>query len=243
MLIVGVSSGIGNALAVELLDRGYRVFGVGRASAANLEEHADFHFARIDLSEAGSIAPTVSQFLAERHQVKVFKYVFLNAGRFSQRIAPLSVVRTSDLEALMQINVWGHKYMLDELLRLGIAIDVCMFSSSIAGVRARAGNSGYAISKATLNMMAKIYALENPDIFFSVLGMCNVDTALSQDIATFPLEGDFPEIVKLRARGHSIAGYVVSPAQRARDVVELLQSELIKKCTSGDFVEIRSLLS
>nr|GEU28544.1 hypothetical protein [Tanacetum cinerariifolium] len=98
--------------------------------------------------------------------------------------------------------------ILDELLRHRVALDTCIFSTSIAGVRARAGNSGYALSKATLNMLGKLYALENPQVFFSVLGMCNVDTHLSRTIATLPLEGPFPEIVQLRERAHAISGYV-----------------------------------
>lgn len=241
-LIVGVSSGIGNALALQLLVRGYQVFGVGREAPSNIPAGSGFQFARIDLSDPDSVAPALSGFLFERNQLTSLQYVFLNAGRFSQRIAPMANVELSDLTTLMQINVWGHKQILDELLRHQVAIDTCMFSTSIAGVRARAGNSGYAISKAALNMLGKIYALENPHIFFSVLGMCNVDTHLSHTIATLPLEGDFPEIEQLRARARAISGYVVNAEQRAANVIDLLEGGLKQQTASGDFVEIRSLL-
>jgi hypothetical protein len=97
-------------------------------------------------------------------------------------------------------------------------------------------------TKAALSMLGKLYALENPGIVFSVLGMCNVDTHLSHTIGSLPLEGDFPEIVQLRARAHAISGYVVSAQQRAAHVIDLLEGGLKDKTVSGDFVEIRSLL-
>lgn len=242
VLIVGVSSGIGNALALQLLARGYQVFGVGRQAPTNIVQDSRFQFAPIDLSDPAGVAPALNAFLFERNQLTSLRYVFLNAGRFSQRIAPMADVALSDLTTLMQINVWGHKQIIDELLRHRVAIDTCIFSTSIAGVRARAGNSGYAMSKAALNMLGKLYALENPGIFFSVLGMCNVDTHLSQTIGSLPLEGDFPEITQLRARAHAISGYVITPEQRAAHVIGLLEGGLKEKTVSGDFVEIRSLL-
>lgn len=241
-LIVGVSTGLGNALALRLLARGCEVCGVGRSMPSNIPAGSRFRFAHLDLLDPSGIASALEAFLFARVPVTRFDYVFLNAGRFSQRIAPMADVAVSDLKTLMQMNVWGHKAVLDALLAHRVAIDTVIFSASIAGVRPRAGNSGYAMSKAALNMMAKLYALENPGIFFSVPGMCNVDTHLSQTIGTLPIEGDFPEISQLRARAHEIAGYVVSAEQRAKNVLDLLESNLKRTSASSDFVEIRSLL-
>ena len=242
VLIVGVSSGIGHELASHFLSRGYIVVGMSRNAPEELLKHPDFSFTAIDLEDSETVISRTTKCLTEHPEITHFQYVFMNAGRFSQQITNMENVPLDDLKALMQINVWGHKLILDVLLIKHIKIDICMFSSSIAGVRARAGNSGYAISKAAMNMMAKLYALERPDIFFLVLGLCNVDTFLSQTILTLPLEGDFPEIAKLRERGKSLAGYIVSPKERVKNITRLLAGDIKNNVSSGDFIEIRSLI-
>jgi benzil reductase ((S)-benzoin forming) len=91
-------------------------------------------------------------------------------------------------------------------------------------------------------MLMQLYALEHPETYFAVLGLCNVETALSRRIRTLPLEGDFAEIEKLRQRGTQ-PGYVVSAPSRAEDVCRLLAQGLRQQLPSGQFAEIRTLLA
>lgn len=240
VLITGVSHGIGNELAKRLLHDGYRVFGVSRTLPQELLQHENFFFRSIDLSEIDRIADKLGDFFIKEHKLKRLKYVFLNAGLFSQRIGYMQDVPLEDIDYLMRVNVWSYKAILDLLLKNNVEIDTCVASSSIAGVRARAGNSGYAISKAALNMMMRLYALERQDVFFAVLGLCNVYTRLSRHIGNTPLEGRFPEIEKLRERA-SGTGYLVSAEQRASDICTLLANDIKTRVNSGEFVEIRDL--
>jgi len=242
VLIIGVSTGIGNSLAKLFLDKGFDVYGCSRIEPENLIKHPKFNFKSIDLTDLNSVSDKIQKFVIQKNGINSFKYVFLNAGRFCKEITKVSKVSIDELTEIMSTNVWGHKLILDVLIHNEVDIDVCMFSSSIAGVRARAGTSGYAITKSTLNMMAKLYAIEHPHIFFSVMGLCNVDTTLARLGFTLPLEGDFPEIVKLRKRAGAIEEYVVSPDERAINMVELLESNLKQRTSSGEFVEIRDLL-
>jgi NAD(P)-dependent dehydrogenase (short-subunit alcohol dehydrogenase family) len=241
IFISGVSSGIGYELAKKCLRENDRVYGVSRSTPDLLgEEH--FHFARIDLSMHESAAVQLRAFLFTMHNLHSIDMVFLNAGQFGSRIAPIRDLTLRDLKCQMDINLWAHKLVLDVLLDGGVTVPKFIFSASIAGVRARAGNGGYAISKAALNMLAKLYALEHPESFFAVLGLCAVDTNLSQQIVTLPLEGDFAEQRKLRARVQ-LDGYVVSAQTRAAQLYALMNGRLQDHVSSGDFIEIRDLLA
>ena len=51
VVVTGVSQGLGEALAFELLGRGMRVLGVGRSSSPRLA-HQSYRFLRCDLAQA-----------------------------------------------------------------------------------------------------------------------------------------------------------------------------------------------
>ncbi len=242
VLITGASRGIGHALAHRYLEAGCRVYGISRTLAGNLMRHPRYTHIAADLARTGELCDVLGEQLIRRHDVFELKYVFLNAGIFSPRIANMRHVPLSELQGLMDVNVWANKMILDTLLNHEIALDTCILSSSIAGVRPRAGNSGYAISKAALNMMMQLYALENPQIYFGVIGLCNVDTALARRIGALPLEGSFPEIEELRRRG-ATRGYLATTDERAGHLAKLLAAGLKERVPSGQFTEIRSLIS
>ena len=240
VVITGVSSGIGCALAHLYLEKGCSVFGVSRTVPECLIGRKNFYFCAMDLSEVNDVSGKIGRFLIEEHGLTRIEFLFLNAGQFSQRIASVKDTPQAEIDYLMRLNVWSNKSVLDCLFTGGIDIDTCVFSASIAGVRGRAGNNGYALSKSTLHMLAKLYALENPATFFFVLGMCLVDTRLTRDAATMPIEGDFPEMRLLRERA-KLSGYTVSAQERARTIHSLLAGNLKSQAKSGDFVEIRAL--
>jgi NAD(P)-dependent dehydrogenase (short-subunit alcohol dehydrogenase family) len=238
-IITGASQGIGNALAVLMLRRGYKVLGISRTVAKNCIDHDHFYPCRVDLSDFPAATERLKQFFFHDHGLTRVARLFLNAGVFGQRIAPMAAVPYDDFDYVMRLNVWANKLLLDLLFAGGVSIETCVVSSSIAGVRARAGFSSYAISKAAVNMMMKLYAQENPSTFFAVLGLCFVDTRLSRHILTAPLEGDFPEIVALRGRAET-EGYLVSPEQRALDIESILSGRPRQHLTSGEFIDLRA---
>jgi NAD(P)-dependent dehydrogenase (short-subunit alcohol dehydrogenase family) len=109
----------------------------------------------------------------------------------------------------------------------------------VSAIRQRAGMLSYSVSKAALNALANVYHLENPDVFFAVFGLCNVDTTVARTI----LQADerFHELVALRGRSTQ-PGYLVSPAERAKNIIALLERRHAMALRSGHFYEIRQLL-
>ncbi|MEF7612973.1 SDR family NAD(P)-dependent oxidoreductase [Aquincola sp. MAHUQ-54] len=240
VLVTGASRGIGLALARQHLERGHRVFGLSRTVPPSLAGHAGYVHVTLDLARCDGLGDALRGKLIRPHGLTRLSRLFLNAGQFSPRIADVAQVPLAELQALMDLNVWANKLLLDALLQHGVGIEACVVSSSIAGVRARGGNSGYAISKAALNMLVRLYALEQPATYFALLGLCNVDTELARRIGALPLEGTFPDLEGLRRRGAQ-AGYLATAAQRADDIHRLLVAGLREHLPSGEFAEVRTL--
>jgi benzil reductase ((S)-benzoin forming) len=243
-LITGTASGIGLALTRQLLGMGCQVHGIGRRSPT-LEQRANYRHLFCDLSNTGSASADeeIAHFLAEKKELTRFDLVVLNAGQFCAAMRRVSDTPLDEIIRLFQLNCVANKTILDSLYRAGIDVPLCAVSASIAGHRARAGNGGYAISKAALSMMMALYALEHPDTFFAVLGLCAVNTSLGVQVSTLPLPDDpvFADQARLRSRLAG-SGYVVTPEARANHLISLLLPERDPRIQSGKFVEIRELV-
>jgi len=243
-LITGTRSGIGRALAERLIDMAWTVHGIGRGVPDSLQDHPRYSHMTCDLSELEGVPDAMQSFLAERPGLARFDAVFLNSGQFCEAIRRVSDTPLEELLFLQRLNCFAVKGVLDPLIAAGIEMPICAVSASIAGKRARAGNGGYALSKATLNMLMELYSLEHPGTLFAVIGLCVVDTFLSNKIGTLPLPDDpvFAEQAGLRARAIG-SGYSVTVEQRADHLISLLLPRPDPRIVSGKFVEVRELIA
>ena len=100
------------------------------------------------------------------------------------------------------------------------------------------GWGAYSISKAALNMMMKVYAIENSETHFLSLSPGPVNTSM-QDFICNEIDGDKFEwkkkFVELRENNE-----VPSPANIALKIYELLP-RLKEELESGSFVDLREL--
>ncbi|WP_424942395.1 SDR family NAD(P)-dependent oxidoreductase [Aliiroseovarius crassostreae] len=255
-LITGTRSGIGLMLARRLLFMGYTVFGMSRATTTELPEdlsaNPNYHHYSCDLSDFDALDQTINRLLSEQVSQAApdarsggrIDVAFLNAGQFCDALRRTSDTPMDELLSLQRLNCFANKVILDAIFQRGIALPLCAVSSSIAGQRMRAGNGGYALSKATLNALMGLYALEHPQSFFAVIGLCVVDTFLSNKIGTLPLPDDpvFAAQAALRKRAVT-DGYAVTAAARADHLISLLLPQPDPRITSGQFIEIRALLT
>ncbi|WP_341959433.1 SDR family NAD(P)-dependent oxidoreductase [Pseudomonas sp. RC10] len=237
--VTGVSQGFGKAMAEKLLSEGFRVFGCSRTAPEGLQAHERFHWAAVDLSQLRSVELLVCSML-EGHGRIEFDLVFLNAGRFGPPPRPATEVLRDEFVDVLNLNLLANKVLLDLLLKEhGIA--QCVFSASIAGVRMRAGMLSYSVSKAALNALAQIYALEHPSTFFAVLGLCNLHTQLLRDALAGEYVDSFSEVAALRERARD-ERYLALPSLRAEQVWGLYQVGFDRCLTSGVFQDIRGVL-
>lgn len=69
-VITGVSKGIGHALALQLLNKGCTVFGLGRNCPDTLQ-HSQFHFISCDVQQSSSVKNAFAQVYAQTDEVHV----------------------------------------------------------------------------------------------------------------------------------------------------------------------------
>ncbi|QQJ98185.1 SDR family NAD(P)-dependent oxidoreductase [Burkholderia ambifaria] len=241
VFISGVSDGIGHALAAHYLDRGWTVYGIARRRPDALLASGNMVFKQCDLLTLDEATDLFNGVFAPIAQDGV-SVVYLNAGVSGTAPRRARECSSNELQRTLTVNTVANKLLLDAFLALPTRPDVVVASASIAGVRFRAGMLPYSLSKAALLALCGVYAEEYPDVFFAVLGMCNVDTALSREIVFSPRIAEFPEHARLKERFRT-PGYAVAPAQRAVDVFDLIHPKPDQRLTSGRFIEIRALLA
>ena len=228
MLITGHSRGLGAALTRRALTRGETVYGVSRGRLA--PRPAALHELALDLAHLDGIAATLTRFVPAE---VVLEEAWLNAGVLG-RIANLRELSQSEINAVMDINVWANKAIIDWLASRAQAPKRIVLISSGAGVVGNHGWGAYALSKATLNMLAQLYAHELPATQLLALAPGLVDT---------DMQGALREVDAVRypsmKRLHDAQGTDAMPD--ADTVAARIEAALPQLATlaSGSFVDLR----
>jgi len=176
ILITGVSSGLGFALAKAYLDNDDAVYAIGKTMPKQLENNPHFFFFPYDLSDTFMIKSTLAEFLDNRS----FSLVILNAGVLGD-INTLDKIETSHIKEVMDINVWANKELID-LLASKSTVQQIVGVSSGASVNGSKGWGAYSLSKSSLNMLLKVYAKELPEIHFTSLAPGIIKTPMVEHI-------------------------------------------------------------
>lgn len=165
-LVTGASRGIGYAAALALAKAGAHVLALARTTGG-LEELDD------EITAAGGKASLIPLDLADPEAIErlgpalaarfpKLDILIANAAVLGE-LTPLTDISEKIWKATLDINLtanWRLLKTLDSLLRGSGAARVVFLTSRVGGEVARPFWGGYAISKAALEMMAKIYAAE-----------------------------------------------------------------------------------
>ncbi len=234
ILITGISSGLGYGLAQAYLERGDFVFGLSRrAPASALLEYSSFKFTSLDLSDFDAVSVGVPTLIAGTEELDL---VILNAGILGE-IRDMRDTPLSELRQIMDVNLWSNKVLLDALNSTGTKIKQVVTISSGASQSGNRGWSGYAISKAALNMLTQLYAAENPETHYAAVAPGLIDTAMQDYISTKPSVDQFPALQRLiDARG---TGAMPNPEGAAKILLETFPKLL--SLPSGAYADVRKL--
>ena len=227
ILITGVSSGLGFALAKAYLDNGDAVYAIGRTMPKQLENNPHFFFFPYDLRDPFMIKSTLAKFLDKRS----FSLVILNAGVLGD-INTLDKVETSHIKEVMDINVWANKELID-LLASKSTVQQIVGVSSGASVNGSKGWGAYSISKASLNMLLKVYAKELPEIHFTSLAPGIIQTPMVEHIINKVDDTVFTSAKTLKEAP------IQTPQEAAHTLLSIFPKLLAYE--SGSFLDVRTM--
>jgi NAD(P)-dependent dehydrogenase (short-subunit alcohol dehydrogenase family) len=162
IVVTGASTGIGEAVALELVGRGYRVFAGFRNEEAEkrLRAKAGDHLipVRLDVTDAGQIA-AVCDLVRQQTTENGLLGLVNNAGIALS--GPLELLPVNDFRRQLEVNVVGQLQMIQAFIPLlrnshGRIVNI----SSINGALASPYLGPYAASKFALEAMSDALRLE-----------------------------------------------------------------------------------
>ncbi len=227
VLITGVSSGLGEALAEKYLKNGDTVYAIGRTLPKKLDHYPHFFFFPYDLSDTFMIQSTLKEFLQHRS----FDIVILNAGVLGE-IKTLSQTDLMEAKEVMEINVWANKELIDTLHTHALVKQIVGISSG-AAVNGSKGWGPYSLSKAGLNMLLSIYAKELPEIHFTALAPGVIRTPMVEHIIEDVDDTLFPSAKRLKEKP------IQTPEEAAENLIATFPKLLAYE--SGSFLDVRTM--
>ena len=224
--VTGNSSGLGLGLSEVLLDQGWHVYGCSRRGC-NLT--GDISDVICDLANLDAIEAALNELLGHIDELDL---VILNAGK-NAGMKLMTDTPMAEIKNVMDINVWANKIIFDWLKSNVPSIGQIILVTSGAGVGGNKGWSSYALSKATLNMLAKLYAHEfAPTHVAAIAPGVTMSEMLGQHLDSIDLES-FPTLRHfVEARE---VGTIQSPAEAARRMLNV--REKLKEHASGRYFD------
>lgn len=228
--VTGTSSGLGQGLAEALLEDGWEAYGCSRR-----ENHpTGLHHVQIDLTDHAALPTALDRLLGGLERLDL---VVLNAGMLGE-IRKLVETPLGDIKEIMEVNVWANKAVMDWLHAWGRPVGQVIMISSGAAVLGNKGWGGYALSKAALNMLARLYAHEFPDTHISAVAPGIIDTPMMDHLCEEADAEEFPALKRFRnARGTEA---MPSPREAAERLLSVLDD--LRTRPSGSFIDIREIL-
>lgn len=173
VLITGATSGIGEATAEYLSEKGYIVYGTGRNPS---HQPKNYTLLAMDVREVASIAQVVNHILEKEHRIDV---LINNAGVGIS--GAVEEIPQEALQNLFQTNFFGVIELIKAVLKpmreqkQGLIINI----TSIAGYMGLPFRGGYSASKGALELITETLRMEVKNFGIKVCSLAPGDVATS----------------------------------------------------------------
>lgn len=183
VIITGISTGIGNALALDFLSQGKTVLGIGRTNTIN---HPNFSFISCDLANQEAVKQIQLPVLSQKKE-----FLFIHNAGILGDVDYFSKTKPIAFLEVIQVNLNAGVYLTQKLLNTELPPNsTFIFISSGAGKSAIPGWAAYCTSKAAVNMFCETLSSEFKEqglpyhIYAVAPGV--VDTNMQQEIRQVP---------------------------------------------------------
>jgi NAD(P)-dependent dehydrogenase (short-subunit alcohol dehydrogenase family) len=201
ILIVGASRGLGQAMAAEFSDRGWRVLGTVRGAGTPLHGLAAERPDRVEIETLDMTDHDQMLTVRDRLSGRQFDIVFINGGIANRAPeATMAGVSTEEFVHVMVTNVLGVMRAVEAfgpMARPGGVIGVMSSGQGSIANNANGANDVYRASKAALNQAMSSYAGRHADDGKALVLMAPgwIRTEMGGSNAPFSVEEAMPQIV------------------------------------------------
>jgi NAD(P)-dependent dehydrogenase (short-subunit alcohol dehydrogenase family) len=238
-IVTGVSRGLGEALAAELLGRGWEVLGLGRHDSPRLASPA-YRFVRADLAQASTLESLLGATFAQAASRQPTVAALVNNAAAAGPVGVLGRLPSTELVEALEVNLAAPAVLCNLFLRTFVdrACDRRIVNvSSGAAERPLPGIGPYCVAKAGMEMLTRAIAAEqgDPTLRAITLRPGVIDTEMQvyirgQSSETLPSLSLF--------QGFHTSGQLVPAATVARKTVERLLEGPIEPGRTYSYAEL-----
>ena len=222
--ITGTSRGIGQALAKQaLLEESAKVIGFSRKQSI---EHQRYTHHFVDLSDVSTIGKVIDKTLVDLPDAE--RIVLINNAGTLGDVKYFGSIADASIDQIFTLNVTAPAILMNHFIRAyrsSSAERIIINVSSGVSEYPVDGWSGYCASKAALNMLSEVAALElekqnmaNFRVYAVAPGI--VDTEMQTSIREKTREQDFSRLQKFK--DYKESGALENPAQTAEKYFYLI---------------------
>jgi len=222
-IVTGVSRGLGEALAAELLRRGAIVVGVGRSASAR-HRNERYRHVSCDLAHPALVAAAVLPALRDLALDKPSAVTLINNAAVATPVGLMGRLDAAEIESAIATNVAAPLVLVDLFRRAfpgaSPARRIINISSGAAH-SAIAGSSAYCMSKAALEMLTRAVIADDVDRTLECITLRPgiFETGMQQFMRSRD-PSDVPSVAMFR--GFKEQGLLKDPADVARSIIAKL---------------------
>jgi benzil reductase ((S)-benzoin forming) len=221
VIVTGVSRGLGAALAAGLLQRDFKVLGIGRARKP---EGASYDFVQFDLAQADGVDDALGPVFGSLARVKPASVCLINNAALAGPVGTMGKLASGEVAASLAVNLAAVVALCNLFCR--VFSDAAMPRriinvSSGAAQTALPGEGVYCVAKAGMEMLTRALAAEQQAPTFRAITIR--PGVIDTDMQTFA-RSQSPEVLPSVElfKGFQRDGRLVPPDVVARKIIDKL---------------------